>query len=425
MKLTKRAVDQLEPKAGDYFVWDTDPKGFGVRVWPTGFKTWIVAYRPGAAGRNTQKRRLTLGSTATLTPDEARRAAREQLAGVRLGSDPAGQRRADRAIPTLSQLIDAYMSDEVKPKRAKGTSALYGIYFDKHVKGELGSRKATEITHNDVARLHREIGSDRKPTANRVVKALSGVFGYGSKHGKTPAGLNPTKGIELFSEEGHERYLTTDEMQRLGAALHEGETIGLPWQIDETTLNAKHAPKAENRLEVLSPYVTGAIRLLFTGCRLREILHLRWEDIDSERGLLFLPTSKTGKKTIVLNAPALEVLTTLPRAGAYVIAGTDPEKPRADIKRPWARITQRAGLAGVRIHDLRHSFASIGAGAGTGLPLVGKLLGHAQSSTTAKYAHLDADPLRRASEGISRQIANALSGKLKSEVLTLERGRKA
>jgi integrase len=380
--------------------------------------------RPGAAGRNAQKRRLTLGSTATLTPDEARRAAREQLAGVRLGSDPTGQRRADRAIPTLSQLIDAYMSDEVKPKRAKGTAALYGIYFDKHVKGALGSRKATEITYNDVARLHRQIGSDRKPTANRVVKALSGVFGYGSKRGKTPAGLNPTKGIELFSEEGHERYLTTDEMQRLGAALHEGETFGLPWQIDETTLNAKHAPKAENRLEVLSPYVTGAIRLLmFTGCRLREILHLRWEDIDPERGLLFLPTSKTGKKTIVLNAPALEVLTTLPRAGAYVVAGTDPEKPRADIKRPWARITQRAGLAGVRIHDLRHSFASIGAGAGMGLPLVGKLLGHAQSSTTAKYAHLDADPLRRAVEAIGATIAAAMRGEKTGNIVALPKGK--
>jgi integrase len=149
--------------------------------------------------------------------------------------------------------------------------------------------------------------------------------------------------------------------------------------------------------------------------RLREILHLKWGHVDLERGLLLLPDSKTGKKAIVLNAPALDILANLPRVGAYVIAGqavgTDDDKPRADLNRPWRAIVRRAGLKGLRIHDLRHTHASVGAG--LGLPIIGKLLGHTQPSTTARYAHLDTDPLRHASEHIGSRLAAAM-GELKS-----------
>jgi integrase len=148
---------------------------------------------------------------------------------------------------------------------------------------------------------------------------------------------------------------------------------------------------------VIGQHAAAAIRLLIlTGARLREILHLRWEQIDLERGLLLLPDSKTGKKAIVLNAPAIAVLAGLPRVGAYVIAGqnagTDHEKPRADLNKPWRSVRMRAELDGVRLHDLRHTHASIGAGAGLGLPIIGKLLGHTKASTTQRYAHLDTDP---------------------------------
>jgi integrase len=137
-----------------------------------------------------------------------------------------------------------------------------------------------------------------------------------------------------------------------------------------------------------------------------------------------LPDSKTGKKTIVLNAPALEVLASLPRWGAYVIAsgsvGTADERPRHDIKRPWAVIVRRAGLEGVRVHDLRHSFASFGAAGGLSLPIIGKLLGHARSSTTERYAHLANDPLRRATEAIGATIAAALDGRADAKVIPLK-----
>jgi len=237
-----------------------------------------------------------------------------------------------------------------------------------------------------------------------------------------PIGFN--LGIERYPEKGRERFLSLDELSRLGDAIRDAETIGLPYAVDEEGPNAKHARKQENRRTIIGPHAAAALRLLlFTGARLREILHLKWDHVDLERGLLLLPDTKTGKKAIVLNAPALDVLTNLPRVGCYVIAGDDPEKPRADLKRPWQAAARRAGLSGVRIHDLRHTHASFGAGAGLGLPIIGKLLGHTTAATTARYAHLDVDPLRRASERIGSEIAAALDRpKSTADVVPIRKG---
>ena len=205
-----------------------------------------------------------------------------------------------------------------------------------------------------------------------------------------PENTNPCRRIERYREEARERFLTTDELKRLGEALWEAETVGLRWTVDEHKRNARYLAKEPNRRTVISPRATAAIRpLLFTGARLREILGLRWEGIDLERGVIFLPDSKTGKKRIVLSAPAIAFLGTLTRTGNYVIEGNDPAKPRSDLKRPWAMISRRAALSCVRIHDLRHSFASTGVGAGLGLPIIGKLLGHSHMQTTQRYAHLE------------------------------------
>jgi integrase len=177
----------------------------------------------------------------------------------------------------------------------------------------------------------------------------------------------------------------------------------------------------------MGEHAAAALRLLiFTGARLREVLHLEWSQVDFERGLLLLKDSKTGKKTIVLNAPALEVLTRLSRVGKFVIAGEkadDPRKelPRADLKRPWKMVTQEAGLTGLRVHDLRHNFAAFGAGGGMGLPIIGKLLGHTQASTTQRYAHLDADPLRRAADAIGHSLIAAMGEAKATSVVELRR----
>jgi integrase len=264
--------------------------------------------------------------------------------------------------------------------------------------------------------LHRSIGRKHPVTANRVAVALKAAYNFAIEHGSLPEGTkNPAVGIELFDEKARQRYLTSEEMRRLGEAIAEAETAGIEWRPDPNK-KSKHAPRAENRRVKIDRHAAAAIRLLiFTGCRLREILHLRWAEYDSDRGLLLLPDSKSGQKTVVLATPAIDILEKLPRIGVYVIAsesaGTKDEKPRADLNRPWRAIRKRAGLGDVHIHDLRHSFASIGAGAGLGLPIIGKLLGHTQPSTTQRYAHLDADPVRRAANLIADQIADALKAK--------------
>jgi integrase len=218
--------------------------------------------------------------------------------------------------------------------------------------------------------------------------------------------------------------LTSDELARLGDVLHEGETIGLPYTLDGAV--SKHARKPENRRVVLDPFATAAIRLLIlTGARLREILNAQWAQLDLERGILFLSDSKTGRKPIYLGPAALSVLTALPRLAGnpHIIAsGMRDGRPRVSLDAPWAAATRAAGLDGLRIHDLRHSFASIGVGASLGLPIVGKILGHTNQATTQRYAHLsgDGDPIRRAVETIGATIDAAMNRTGKANVVRLK-----
>jgi integrase len=412
-KLTKRVVDGLAATGGKpLYVYDTELKGLGIRCMPSGVKSWIVEYRPRGGGRGISRKRMTLGATTTLTPEEARKAARDVLAAVQLGADPAGARRKGRETPTVAELLEQYLTEEIEPKRKARTAELYRYYARNLIVPNLGPIKAPALTKADAARLHRKIGKEHPITANRVLSLVSSLYGFAASHVPgIPEGFNPARGIKKFPEEGRERFLSTDEMQRLGAALREGETVGFPWRVDEAKPTSKHLAAIDRRRTQLHPGVAAAFRLLlFTGCRLREILHLQWGDVDFEHGMLFLRESKTGRKPVILNAPALAVLESLPRVGSFVIAGDDPAKPRSDLKRPWQAVAKHAGLEGFRIHDLRHSFASIGAGSGMGLPIVGKLLGHAQPRTTQRYAHLDNDPLRRASESIGATLAAAMAG---------------
>jgi integrase len=207
--------------------------------------------------------------------------------------------------------------------------------------------------------------------ANRLLAVVSKCFSWAADRGLVPEGhVNPAGRVERYREQGHERFLTNEELARLGDVLRDGETTGLRYEIDESKPTAKHAPKAGKRRVKLDPYAVAAIRLLIlTGARLREILHAKWEHVDFERGILFLADSKTGKKPVYLSAATLAVLNTLPRieGNPHIIAGMKDGAPRADLKKPWATVTKAAGLEGLRIHDLRHSFAPVGAGASLGL----------------------------------------------------------
>lgn len=340
------------------------------------------------------------------------------------GQDPAGEKATERGTLTISGLADRFMFEHVEPKRKPGTSAFYRHLLDKIIKPELGATKADKLTRAQVARLHGKLKATPFQ-ANRVLAVIGSMYTFAGRSGIVVEGMNPARRIEQFKEHRRERFLTGQELERLGSAIRDAETRGIPWEVDAGKPKAKHLPKAKNRFTKIAPFAAAAIRLLlFTGCRLREILYLKWDHVDFERGLLFLADSKTGRKTVILNAPALAVLAGIPRLGSYVVPGDNPEQPRADLKRPWEAVARRAGLDGVRLHDLRHTYASFGAGGGLGLPIIGKLLGHTQASTTQRYAHLDADPLRRASEVIGGRIAAALEGKHGGLVAQLKGGRR-
>ncbi|PLU02963.1 tyrosine-type recombinase/integrase [Sinorhizobium medicae] len=409
-KLTKRVVDAAEPREQRYTIYDSLISGFGLRVTPSGEKSWIFEYRPGDGGRHQSKKRITIGRIGDFTADQARKAAETYRSQVKLGGDPQGEKASRRKALTFAEVARLFLSDHVDAKRKVSTAAWYRDLFERVVIPKLGSTKAADVTRNDVAKLHLSLKSTSSQ-ANRALAAISSMYSFADRQGLITEEFNPAKRIERYREEGRERYLSSEELARLGSAIRKAETDGLAWDINPNG-KTKHVAK-KKQTTTIDPFAAAALRLLiFTGARLREILHLKWQHVDFDRGLLMLPDSKTGKKVIVLNAPALAVLASIDRLGGYVIAGasaaTEDEKPRADLKRPWEGVRREAGLEDVRIHDLRHNFAAFGAGGGMGLPLIGKLLGHSQPATTARYAHLDADPVRRASDTIASGLALAM-----------------
>jgi integrase len=409
-RITKRVLDQATSRERPYFLWDGQLKGLGARIDPSGAKTFVVRYRPKTFGPNGPKRFMTIGRYGVVTAEQARDRAREILGAVATGEDPAADLAHKRSAQTFAEIADAFLRDHVAAKRKSKTATGYTSLLKTHAIPAFGMRKAETVTRADVARLHNQL-ADKPYQANRLLAVIGSLYAFAEKQGLTPENYNPARKIEKFPEERRERFLNSEEIERLGIAIRVGETTGIPWASEPNTPVSKHSPKPENQRTWLSPDIAAALRLLvFTGARLREILDLQWEHVDLERGLLLLPDSKTGRKTIVLNRAALAVLQNHRRRGSFVVPGNDPDRPRPDLKKPWFAVCRHAGLEGLRIHDLRHTFASIGAGASLGLPIVGKLLGHSQPQTTARYAHLDADPLVRAANLIGDRIQTALDG---------------
>lgn len=412
-KITKSVVDRL---AAGETVWDTETRGFGVRRQARD-PVYVLKYR--AAGR---QRLLTIGKHgAPWTPDTARKEAVRALGAVAGDQDPAADRDNRRSALTVADLATKYLGrrpekGKRKPPKAS-TLAFYRRLLTNHIEPAIGTRRVLDVTHADIEKLHDRVSAIGTVTANRVLSLITAIYSWAGRNDHVPEGFNPATRVGHHGEEGRERYLTPEELGRLGEALREAETIGVPWKADETKATAKHLPKPENRRIVVTKHDAAAIRLLMlTGCRLREILHLRWSEVDFGRGLLFLPDSKGGRKTVVLASPALAILAELERVGTYVIPGRnagdeleegEEEKPRGDLRNQWAAVARRAELDGVRMHDLRHTFASYGAGANLGLPMIGKLLGHKSTASTARYAHLAVDPQKQAADLIAEQIAAA------------------
>jgi len=248
-----------------------------------------------------------------------------------------------------------------------------------------------------VGKRSRRIVRGGSGIANRCVALLSKMMNLAERWKLRPVGSNPCRGLEKFKERKVERWLNSDELARLGDALNVYEG---------------------------SPYAVAAIKLLaFTGARLGEVLGLRWEWVDFDRGEARLPDSKTGAKTVHLPPPALSVLSELPRVegNPFVIAGVKSGSALVNLEKPWRVIRKAAGLHDVRLHDLRHAFASTAVMGGMSLPIIGRILGHKQIATTQRYAHLADDPIKQAAASVAGQIANALGGKSVAEVTSLIR----
>jgi integrase len=385
--ITKRAVDAAKARKTDTYLWDRDLHGFGLKVTPAGRKVYLVQYRLG--GRKGRTRRVTIGQHGSpWTPTTARTEAKRLLGEVDAGRDPAAERDKAKADKSLGLVVDQFMAEhanKLKPATIEEYQRLVRLY----VKPRLENRATGELKRLDIARLHHEL-SDKPYQANRVLAFLSVFFNWTEKHGLRPDGSNPCRHIDKYREGRRERFLSQAELGRLGDALRQAE-----------------------RDKACSPWVIAAIRLLtFTGTRRNEILTLRWEHVSEEHECLMLPDSKTGRKAIHLNAPALALLQTIPRVegNPYVICGEKAGRHLVNLEKPWRRIRKAAKLDDVRLHDLRHSFASVAASGGQSLVVIGKMLGHSKATTTARYAHLADDPVKAASDAVGRHIAAAMDG---------------
>ncbi|NUJ80300.1 site-specific integrase [Methylocystis sp. FS] len=422
-KISKRTVDALTwrpPGPPQQFLWDTSLLGFGIYVLASGQKTYVCQFR-----RDGRSQRVKIGPHGPLTPEQARAEAARVLGRVAHGEDPAAEKRERRAALTVNAIADEWLAEHIEPLRKLNTISEYRRIVDIHIRPRLGRDIMRDLKRADLAALRAEL-RETPTMANKALAVFGSLWAYAAKTGHVDADANPVRGVERYREQARERFLTVEELARIGEALRLAETEGLPWAIDEKKPGAKHAPRESNRRRILDPFAVAAIRLLIlTGARLREILHAQWSQVDLQRGVIFLPDSKSGKKPIYLSAGAQAVLVRLPRIenNPHIIVGGKDGAPRADLKKPWAAVCAAAGLEGVRLHDLRHSFASFGAGASLGLPIIGKLLGHSQPQTTARYAHLDQEPLRRAVDAIGATISAAMDGKASGDVVPLKKPR--
>ena len=382
IKITKRAVDGIGSDGSDRFYWDRELPGFGLRVRASGRKYFVAQFRA-----NGKLRRMTLGPVTAMTPDEARKRAMALLADAKAGSDPAAQRDADRKAATVKALGKRFLDEYVPDHCKQSTAYEYRRSVELFVDPKIGRRKVNEIQRSDIAALHH--GMRKTPyQANRTLGVLSKMFNMAEVWGLRPDGSNPCLHVKRFKEEKRERFLSTEEFRRLGKVLDEILEDG-----------------SETRSSVV------AIRLLMlTGCRLSEIQKLQWEHVDLDAGELRLPDSKTGGRAVPLAPSAVRLLAGLPRDedNPWVIAGRKPGSHLTDLQHPWRRIRERAKLPDVRIHDLRHSFASRALALGEGLPMIGKLLGHTQVQTTARYAHLARDTVKASAARIGDSIDHDL-----------------
>jgi integrase len=416
-RLTKRVVDAIQPdrhpdpaQRRDVFVWDSGDgalKGFGLRMKPSGAASYIVQYR-NAEGRT---RRLAIGKVGTFTPDEARTEARDKLVAAGKGGDPSAERHAARASMTVAELCDLYLVDSARRIKAS-TLAMDHSRIEQHVKPLLGRQSVRSLTPADIEKMQLDIAAGKtaqkrdgrggvttggKGVAARTVGMLGAILELGRR--RRLISINPARGIRKLPEGRQRRFLSIEEIGKLGTAMHEAEGEGI-----------------ENRTGL------AAIRLLLlTGLRRMEALALPWEWVDTRGRCIRFADTKSGAQLRPIGAAAVTFLESIPRVdGVRFVFPADRGKAHfVGLPRVLARTCARANLPGVTIHVMRHTFAAAAAEIGFSELTIAGLLGHSVPGVTARYAHVPDRALLAAADQVSARIASALDGEFGTEVVEI------
>ena len=383
-KLTKRVVEAAKPDPSrDLFLWDTQLPGFGLRVYPSGKRKYIVQYRT----KSKRQRRYVIGPHGVLTAEKARDKARDVLGQVHDGGDPAGEARATREAPTVADLAADYLQRHALPNKRPSSVRNDRSMLDRLILPRLGKVKVAAVTRRDIEAIH--TGLRAKPyRANRVLALVSKMFNLAVAWGWR--GDNPAKGIPRYHEDRRERWLSSEELARL-------------WSVLEAHPNQRAA---------------NAVKLMvLTGARRGEVLSATWDQFDLDRGVWTKPSHHTKEKRtehVPLSKLALALLATMQAVAdpllPHLFPGKTHGKALSEIKKFWQSVRLEAGIEGVRLHDLRHTYASSLVSRGVSLHIVGRLLGHTQPQTTARYAHLDDDALRDATNVFAEVVEGATKG---------------
>lgn len=420
-RLTRRTVEAAQSdEARELRIWDSELKGFHLRVWPTGRKVYCLRYRAGA-----RQRSITIGVHGSpWKADTARSEAFRLLAEISAGADPLMARQELRQATTVAELIDLYLDEGPKqlPNKRASSWATDRTNLERHVRPLLGLRHVRDLRPPDISRWQSDVASGKtarndngrrkrgrtrvrggRGAAGRAMCTLAAMLAWAVRNGQiTRSPADRDSGVQKIKSRMRERFLSAQEARNLQAA------------IDRLERERPKGLKPRGRVygETAQPGIprdhADAIRLLMlTGARRGEILGLRWNEVDLERGLIVLAPERhkgggSGRvRPIALPHHAVSILCRMTRRSAYVFPDSSGVAPITDLKRSWPKVLAEANLPGLRIHDLRHTFASFAVAAGAPLYLVGKALGHTKASTTERYAHLRPEALH----GIADRVA--------------------